>query len=233
MLKESSFRHPVWGKITIRINKRARRIIMRAMHDSILVTVPPVATMENIELALKSAGEKLLRRKESEKEAVITNGYSNCNGIVQLYIEEKGTNGYSAKWDGKRITFYCPEGTDYSSKQQFLRKAIANVTTKVAKGILPQMLQRLAAGYGFGYKSCSVRATQSSWGCCNHKREIRLSTFLVLLPQELINYVILHELCHTIEMNHSDRFWALMDRCTAPEKAKEIRKRLKRYKCGI
>lgn len=50
MLKESSFRHPVWGKITIKINKRARRIIMRAMHDAILVTVPPVATMENIEL---------------------------------------------------------------------------------------------------------------------------------------------------------------------------------------
>ena len=96
--------------------------------------------------------------------------------------------------------------------------------------MLPPRLEALAKKHGFRSSRCSVRNVQSRWGSCTSRGSINLNIHLVLLPDRLIDYVLLHELCHTVEMNHSDRFWALMDKCTAPEKAKALRAELKKIK---
>jgi len=59
-------------------------------------------------------------------------------------------------------------------------------------------------------------------------KSINLSLYLMLLTAPLIDYVILHELCHTKEMNHGIRFWKLMDKVTE-SKSKELRAQLKKY----
>jgi predicted metal-dependent hydrolase len=96
--------------------------------------------------------------------------------------------------------------------------------------MLPPRLERLAKEKGFEYNRCTVRNVHSRWGSCNAQGNISLSIYLAQLPDDLIDYVLLHELCHTVEMNHSERFWALMDKATAPAKAKDLRKKLKGYR---
>lgn len=61
---------------------------------------------------------------------------------------------------------------------------------------------------------------RSKWGSCTARGDINLSLYLMMLPDELIDFVLLHELCHTVHHNHSAQFHALLDRlCEGNEKA--------------
>ena len=93
---------------------------------------------------------------------------------------------------------------------------------------LPKELERLAARHGFVYTAVKTRKSKTRWGSCSSKRTINLSFYLILLPQHLIEYVLLHELCHTVHMDHSPAFWSLLDKCTNG-KAKELRKEIRNF----
>jgi hypothetical protein len=64
---------------------------------------------------------------------------------------------------------------------------------------------------GIGQPPLKIRLMRSRWGSCSSKGNITLNPKLIQVPEPLLRYVILHELCHLIEFNHSPRFWALMD----------------------
>ena len=81
-----------------------------------------------------------------------------------------------------------------------------------AKLHLTKLLRQLAAETGFNYGRCSIKNQQSRWGSCSSRGSISLNAKLLLLPSEWVHYVLIHELCHTHEMNHSPRFWALVAR---------------------
>ncbi|MDR9778433.1 M48 family metallopeptidase, partial [Rhizobium hidalgonense] len=71
-------------------------------------------------------------------------------------------------------------------------------------------LDDLAQQHGFKYSSCTVRHAKTRWGSCSVKGSINLNAGLVLMPLHLLDYVVLHELCHTRQLNHSSLFWAEM-----------------------
>jgi predicted metal-dependent hydrolase len=98
-----------------------------------------------------------------------------------------------------------------------------------AKAFLPGELERLSKIHGLIYSQLKIRKSKTRWGSCSSKRSINLSFYLILLPEHLIEYVILHELCHTIEMNHSPAFWALLDRCTGGQ-SKQLKRELSAYR---
>ncbi|MFC2007051.1 M48 family metallopeptidase [Chloroflexota bacterium] len=94
-----------------------------------------------------------------------------------------------------------------------------------ARERLKDRLYHLAREHGFTCKNVSIREQRTRWGSCSHKNNISLNLKLVLLPKELIDYVILHELVHTRIHNHSKEFWAELDRYTGNGKvmAKRLR----------
>lgn len=95
-----------------------------------------------------------------------------------------------------------------------------------AKIIFPGMLQELAEQHGFHYRRLSIRAQKTRWGSCSQEKNINLNCKLLFMPKHVVEYVMIHELCHTLEMNHSSRFWSLVEDCDA--NYKENRKELKK-----
>lgn len=97
-----------------------------------------------------------------------------------------------------------------------------------AKVYLPRRTAELAHIWGFTYKSVKIQSSRTRWGSCSASCSINFSLFLMSVPEHLIDYVILHELCHTKHHDHSPAFWAEMDRVT-DGKAKELRQELRNF----
>jgi len=149
--------------------------------------------------------------------------------------------------DGK-VKVTVPRYGNYARAKEFLLENKQNLFRKIqlqaaqpspeidetalrrnAKSVLPFQLAQLAQLHGFTYSNVKIRKSKSRWGSCSTKGTISLSFYLLLLPEHLIEYVLLHELCHTVQMNHSPAFWALLNKCTQ-NRAKELRKELKKYR---
>jgi len=85
----------------------------------------------------------------------------------------------------------------------------------------------LAKKHNFNYQKLTIKNTKTRWGSCSFKNNINLSLHLMRLKEELIDYVILHELVHTKVKNHSKEFWMTLD-IHCPE-SKKLDKELKKY----
>jgi predicted metal-dependent hydrolase len=97
--------------------------------------------------------------------------------------------------------------------------------------LLPQRLTLLAEKHDFKFKSVDVKQLKTKWGSCNQNHEITLNYYLMQLPWNLIDYVLIHELVHTEHLNHSESFWSRFEQ--ALPGAKKIRAELKTYKTAV
>lgn len=98
---------------------------------------------------------------------------------------------------------------------------------KEALKVFVQRLQELNARYQFSYKRVSVRNQKTRWGSCSKAGTLSFSYRLLLVPEAVRDYVLVHELCHTKEMNHSRKFWLLVSQ-TVPD-YKALRKQLQTF----
>jgi len=96
-----------------------------------------------------------------------------------------------------------------------------------AKKLLKTKVEEWNKYYGFEYNRIVVRDNKTRWGSCSSLRNLNFHYKLLFLPEELQDYVVVHELCHLQEMNHSNRFWNLVG-STLPD-YKLQRRELKRY----
>lgn len=93
--------------------------------------------------------------------------------------------------------------------------------------LINERIKKYHAHYQFPYKKISIRNQSTRWGSCSRAGTLSFSYKLLFLPDELIDYIVVHELCHLKEMNHSKRFWVLVKQ-TLPH-CLTLKKELRRY----
>lgn len=99
---------------------------------------------------------------------------------------------------------------------------------KEALALVTERLQHFNMLYEFNYTKVSIRSQKTRWGSCSSKGALSFNYKIALLPPELAEYLVVHELCHLGEMNHSPRFWKLVGKAV-PEYAR-LRKDLRKIK---
>lgn len=111
--------------------------------------------------------------------------------------------------------------------QRLAREASVRALRAQAERLLPQRLASLAETHGFTYSSVSVKRLKSRWGSCDQQANIVLNLFLMQLPWEMIDYVLIHELTHTNVLRHGPDFWQAM-RTVLPDVA-ALKKTMRQY----
>ena len=137
---------------------------------------------------------------------------------VLLFLAEK------ADWINKHVSHFSEDQEKYLSLEaceiEFLGKPFRpdfDITKKIflqawykdqAKQYFGKRIAELAVEFGYSFSKVSIRDAKTRWGSCSMKKNISLNWRLMKAPQEIIDYVILHELAHTVVFNHSKAFWA-------------------------
>jgi len=128
------------------------------------------------------------------------------------------------------LKFLYPDGANIEDKriQDFIRKGITEAMRIEAKKFLPQRVEDLAGKYGYSYRKVFIKNAKTLWGSCSSKNNINLNLNLMRLPEKLQDYIIIHELVHTVHRNHGVKFWKLLDQYFGD--ARLLAKELKKYK---
>jgi len=103
------------------------------------------------------------------------------------------------------------------------------IPVEESRKILTERITVLAQEHGFAYGKISVKKMKTRWGSCSARNNISLNSYLMNIPNDLIDYVILHELVHTNIKNHGQEFWKELDTYLNGSSARELQKRLKKY----
>lgn len=200
------------GVIIVKPNKRARHVIARRKTDHISLTVPYRMSRQNILNAIESLKPRLLKIAPKQLPAITEDTnlrtFSFSVQIKRFHL----TKSYRITLKNQLLTIFIPETEDILSPvaQERIRNLIEQALRFEAKRILPQKTEFYARKHGLKYQQVKINKSRTRWGSCSRRKNINFSLYLLLLNEKQIDYVVLHELAHTVEMNHSPRFWELL-----------------------
>lgn len=155
--------------------------------------------------------KQTIQKKPSLLEKYRKKRYENGSNIAlfdktySLQIKYKDRKSIGGRVRGQQIIIELPTGSDSSIIEA---KHIAKVFSKHYKQFFENRLNYWSQVFPIEYKQLRLKYNHSNWGSCSTKRNINLSTRLLLCPLPVIDYVIVHELAHLIQPNHSKQFWA-------------------------
>jgi predicted metal-dependent hydrolase len=192
-------------------HRRARRYILRMLPDGTLrVTVPRWGSQRDARRFVEESREWVARQRAARQaEAAVVRRW--CDGATVLVNGEPELLRVEPHEDGPR--FWCGK-TRVPVRGPLdpgdLEPHVSHWLRLRARRELPPALLALAGTHGLSVARVSIRDQRSRWGACSRRGSITLNWRLVQVPPAVREYVLLHELMHLRELNHSPRFWRLV-----------------------
>jgi len=236
-MKDKNPFHHLDCDFELRQSKRAKRISLRVLPpQTVRLTIPYGSSINQaIAFAEKQARwvEKHLRiaqeKKHSTQRIITAKDHFQTKFHRFLFIpHEKRENFIRIEAGETRLFYHKNHKQSDDEIQALFRIALKQTYRLEAKSYLPTRLKALAQQHGFSYHKVTIRDSKKRWGSCSNQKNISLSLSLMALPFHLIDYILLHELCHTVEMNHGKRFHQLLD-SVCHGKSKALNQEVKQY----
>lgn len=201
-----------FGVITIRRSARATQVRLRVAPDGKLRASMPIYAPLFLLKRLVKASRPQLRKMLEQAQPTVSYSDGQQIGKSHTLIVREGQR-LAATRSKQHIIVTLPPNKTLSDSEvvRIIRDTSIAALRLEAKSYLPKRLHYLAEQFGFQYERVRFSHASSRWGSCSSTGTISLNIALMKLPFELIDYVLVHELAHTIEMNHSQNFWLLVE----------------------
>ncbi len=213
-----TFEHPELGLVQLRTRSTARRQIIKVTQNLVIITVP-LGFEDSVFPLSQETISKILKLREKVVERGGEGRFKIDEQVETLtfkvfigYQDNPKIRVFGARLVDGVLQINIPIGVDIETDvaQNTLKRIVSKFLRMEAERVLPDKLEYWSQQCGLDYNSLKIDTAKSRWGCCSSRKDIKLSYYLLLLPERLVDYVIVHELCHTCEMNHGPRFKALL-----------------------
>jgi predicted metal-dependent hydrolase len=182
---------------SLEINNRAELIVrapIRASTQEIKKLVK-----EKMQWISKKRSEMMQRESQRKKRRYVDGEKFECLG-KEYPLAIRDNSNYAFYFNGKELIV----GTKY---KPLIKDFLIFWYKKQAQKYINKKAAYYSNLMGIRYKKINITSAQTRWGSCSYTKNLNFSWRLVLAPTQIVNYVIVHELVHLIEMNHSERFW--------------------------
>lgn len=215
--------------VTVYKRKLSRSIRLSiAANGQIRVSIPTWVAFKAGHMYAKSKLDWISSQRQTP--GLLTQGQSiGRSHQLQFRVSARLLKPSSRIKDGKVIiTHPLTMPTSADSIQSIAAKASIRAMKQEASRTLPVRLRELSIMHGFTYREVTIKQLTSRWGSCDQNQKIALNLFLVQLPDNLIDYVLIHELVHTRYMDHGSDFWATFE-AVLPG-ARKLRTEIRKHK---
>ena len=157
-------------------------------------------------------------------QVVVTKPQGVSLAMVQKLVEGKW------QWIKKKVDLFRNKKKNIKPNVKFSQQHYLRHKEK-ARAIITRKVEYYSQKYSFHYNKIFIKNQKTRWGSCSSRRNLNFNYRLIFLTEELQNYVVVHELCHLKELNHSPKFWNLVAEILP--NYKESQKKLKERECYL
>lgn len=209
-----TFTDEEFGLVTLRRSARASHVRIRVAPDGRLrASLPLYAPIFLVKRLIRSSRVQIRAMLAEQHGDIIYENGMQIGKSHSLIVRPTTNNTASAKRHGKQVIVSLPDNSSLAdvATVRVIRDVVIDALRIEAKSYLPRRLAFLAKKSGFCYQKVRFSHASGRWGSCSSNGTISLNIALMKLPFDLIDYVLIHELSHTIHMNHSEDFWTLVE----------------------
>lgn len=203
----------------IRSARRTRTITLTVLPAEVTVRVPDKMLTGEIERLLQRRQAWVLRTLEAQRVRATAPPAVTPDTAATVWVQGvtrrivlrstpgRGRAQIHVQRQGEDVML---EGPVESLHDAAARTAIRGWLQALARTELEQRTQRWASTLGLQYRTIRLKDQKTRWGSCSSKGNLNFNWRLIMAPPDVMDYIVIHELCHLREMNHSTRFWSLV-----------------------
>ncbi|MCR1935174.1 M48 family metallopeptidase [Clostridium tepidum] len=192
--------------------KKRKTISIKIGEEFVIEVKAPLGTNEyTIEQILKKEERWIIKKIKKLKEVKNFHGYYYLGKLYCLEVKEVKSLYFKLEIGDNKFIIYINSGILKDKREKIIKDNLEKFYKQQAQKVLEERTDYYSNILGVKPKNITIKNQKTLWGSCSSKRNINYNYKIIMAPLKILDYIVVHELCHLVHMNHSKNFWSLVE----------------------